>query len=382
MPRDPIHTFERVDDDPTAGIPLPTDDDFRGPTVARINGHSPVVEEELDPSWVPIPLGPVLAGNYRQPEPEILRRDDYQSLFYRGSVNGIHGDSGTGKGWVVGTAIGEQLNAGRSVLYLDLEDNEVSISSRLSMLGCAPNDLIERLIYVRPMVPFATRALEHLETLIVAANVSLVIIDSVGEAFALEGIDENKDSEVGPWMRRVARPLAETGACVLLVDHSTKAGDNTLHPSGSKRKRAAITGASYLIEAPVPLVKGKGGRLRITCAKDRHGTYARGEIAADLVLSPTVGDGLRAVLYAPNDSEPTAKVPILLSARAAVAAAKAEGTAMSMRSLIASMAIKASRDVKIGGIELAASRGALTETPGVNRSRMFTYTAELPEVAA
>ena len=75
---------------------------------------------------------------------------------------------------------------------------------------------------------------------------TLAVVDSLGEAFGLEGIDENHDVEVAPWLRRVARRLADAGLSVLLLDHSTKSADNPRRPSGSKRKRAAITGASYL----------------------------------------------------------------------------------------------------------------------------------------
>lgn len=359
--------------DPFADVPPPGDHDYR-------RGRVEVVTV-LDLSWQPIPLGPVLSGVRSQPEPEILRRDDYQDLLYRNSVNGLHGDSGTGKGWVVCVAILEQLRAGRFACYIDLEDNESSIVARLRILGATDDEIDRLLLYVRPSVPFDQTAVEYLCKLIDERSVSLIVIDSVGEAFALEGLDENKDSEVGPWIRRVARPLAETGAAVLLVDHSTKAGDNTLHPSGSKRKRAAITGASYLVEAVDPLVKGSGGRLRITCAKDRHGTYRRGEVAGELVLTPTATDGLRAVIYAPKAKEVDGSVAVILAARSACTAAKSEGKPMSLRSLIAAMSIKASRDVKIGGVDLAVGRAALSETSGPNRSRLFTYITDLPEAS-
>ena len=364
-------------DDP---FPIPVlDEDVPPPCDQDAPDFTPELDV-IDPSWTPIPLGPVLRGESRQPEPEILRRSDHQDLLYRAAVNGIHGDSGTGKGWLVCTAVNEQIRAGRCVIYIDLEDNETSITARLVLLGGRPKEIEERVIYIRPSVPFGPNAVQYLAKVIDERSVSLVVIDSVGEAFALEGIDENKDSEVGPWIRRAARPLADTGAAVLLVDHSTKAGDNTLHPSGSKRKRAAITGASYFVEAVDPLAKGKGGRLRLTCAKDRHGTYRRGEVVANVVLRPTIGDGLDATLFAPNtDTDDTATVPVLLAARAAVAAAKAEGQPLSLRALVASMPIKAARDTKIGGVDLAVSRGALGEQAGPNRSRLFAYLTDLPE---
>ena len=52
----------------------------------------------------------------------------------------------------------------------------------------------------------------------------------------------------GPRGRRLetvpAPPLRTRGRAVLLLDHSTKAGDNPLFPSGSKRERALICGGA------------------------------------------------------------------------------------------------------------------------------------------
>src|SRR5690606_34602190 len=140
----------------------------------------------------------------------------------------------------------------------------------------------ERFHYLSPGVEADEHAVGMVVDLVESVGASLVVIDSVGEAFGLEGLNENNDNEVAPWLRRVARRLADTGAAVGLVDHSTKSSENPLFPSGSKRKRAAITGAQYLVEATRPLTKEHGGQLRLTCGKDRHGNYRRGEAAAVL----------------------------------------------------------------------------------------------------
>jgi hypothetical protein len=209
--------------------------------------------------------------------------------------------------------------------------------------------------------------------------VSLVVIDSIGECFGLDGINEDKDAEVGPWMRRVARVLADAGAAVLLVDHSTKANDNPLHPSGSKRKRAAIGGASYLVTAIKPLTREHGGRLRLTCAKDRHGTFQRSVVVADFVMT-VVEFGSRVELYASSDTPINTNPIHETAARAAVAAVKAEGRPMSLRAVVAAMSkVRGSNEIKRGAIDIAVGRGALSETGGPRNSRLFTYVADLPE---
>ena len=239
----------------------------------------------LDESFLPVDLSGVLDGTYLPPTPSVLKRDDRQALLYRGQVNGIHGDSGLGKGWVALFAAAEQLIAGSTVMMLDLEDVASSIIGRLRLLAVNDQAIAERFIYIRPSAAFDAHAVEHLVALVQERTPALVIIDSLGEAFGLEGIDENHDAEVGPWLRRVPRRLADAAdAAVLIVDHVTKVNDNPLHPSGSKRKRAAVGGAQYWIQAPDPLSAEKGGRLRLVCAKDRHGTYARNEHVADLVI--------------------------------------------------------------------------------------------------
>lgn len=349
------------------------DDDWWRAVLNDDTSSSPDGDRAIDPSFQPVDLGPVLAGNHHQPEPTILARDDRQCLFYEGMLNGVHGDSGVGKGWLLLTAVNEQLANGHNVMLVDTEDTAGSIVARLRLLGATDND-IGRLIYLRPQTEFTTAAVDHLATIVAARGVRLAVLDSLGECFGLDGIDENHDAEVGPWLRRVARRLAEAGPAVVTSDHATKANDNPLHPSGSKRKRAAIGGASYLVTATTPLAAGKGGRLRITCAKDRHGTCARGEHVADLVLTTTTIGGLRAQLYAPDPSDDT-ELPVMLAARDAVRVSSETGEPLSMRALVGLMTIKASTDTKRAGIELAVTKGSLIEQSGPRNARLFAPVA-------
>ena len=332
----------------------------------------------VDPSFEPVDVAAVLEGELVPIEPSILRRDDGQCLFYVGQVNGVHGDSGAGKGWVVLLAVVQQLTAGRYVLVVDTEDVVDSIVARLRQLGATDTAIRDRLLYVRPTAPFDDDAVRRLEQIVVEHRVSLVVIDSLGECFGLDAIDEDHDAEVGPWLRRVARRLADAGPAVVLVDHSTKASDNPLHPSGSKRKRAAIGGASYFADATTPFTRDRGGRLRLACAKDRHGTYARSEHVADLVMTIDVA-GCRTVLWAPDPASVSAEMPIILAARSAVAAVKVETTPITTRALVSKMAIKAGTETKRAGIDLAVSRGAIAEADGPRRATLYSYIGELPE---
>lgn len=336
-------------------------------------------DTELDESLHPVDLTSVLDGSHFQPIPEHLTRDDGGALLYAGYVNGIHGDSGAGKGWVICHLIVQNARSGRRTLLLDLEDTADSITARLLALGLSAHEILTWLVYVRPQVPFGPAAVHHFCEMVTARNIQAVVIDSLGEAFGLEGLNEDKDVEVAPWLRMVTRPLADTGASVTLVDHSTKSADNPLHPSGSKRKRAAITGASYLVESLDAFVKGRGGRLRLTCAKDRHGNYRRGEVVGDLVMTAGTST-IRLDMYAPTVREGAeAGVEIVLAARAAVAAAKAEGRALSRSALEGLMKIKTKTETKRGGIDLAVARGALVEQAGPRNARVYVWSTDMDE---
>ena len=341
------------------------------------NGQADDWNPAVDVSFRPVDLGPVLDGTALQPEPSILRRDDRQALFYAGQINGLHGDSGTGKGWVILYAIAQQLAGGRNVMMLDAEDVAQSIIARLRLLGADDSSIADHFIYIRPSAPFHLAEVDYLVELAEFKDVSLCVIDSLGECFGLDGVDENHDAEVRPWMRHVARRLADAGPAVVIIDHSTKANDNPLHPSGSKAKRAAVGGASYLVTATVPLTSTVGGRLQLTCAKDRHGTYARGEHVADLVMKidPLIGSR-HTELYAPAPATVT-DLPIELAARAAVKAVEEHGE-MSLKLLRERMAFKGRNESRDAGVELAVNRGQLLERPGPRGARLFSIPVDNP----
>ncbi len=322
-----------------------------------------------------VDLGPVLAGDWTQPTPELLTRTDGAALLYAGQINGIHGDSGTGKGWVACTAIAEVIRSGQRAMLIDLEDTPTSIVARLRLLGLDDAQISAGLDYRRPQEPFTITAVARLCADVVEGRHALVVIDSLGEAFALAGVDENKDSEVGPWLRNVARPLADTGAAVLLVDHSTKSSDNPLHPSGSKRKRAAIGGASYLIEAVKPLTRDDGGRLKVTCAKDRHGHHARGEVVAHVVLRPKLTGGIDVEIYAPDPPDPDggADVAVVVIAAQVVRIVKDAEVPLSKSGVREHLKVKASTDRKKAAVEYAVNSGALAIEDGPRGAHILTY---------
>lgn len=334
-----------------------------------------VEQAELMASWAIGNVADAIAGGLVIPKPEILTfTGGGGALFYRGKVNGLHGDSGIGKSWSFLLACKQEMEAGCDVLIVDYESSLAEVIMRLQKLMVPDAMMIEHLHHITPHAEAAPEIVAWLCLYVVEHDISLVGIDSLGEAFGIEGINEDKDVEVGPWLRKVCRPLAEAGPAVVTIDHGTKAADNPLHPSGSKRKRAAITGASYLVTTTNPPTQEKAGKLQLTCAKDRHGTYARGKLVATIDLEPHPDGGIGAKIWPPMPSdEKRADIGIMLCARDAVAVVKKEGHALSLRSIVGMVKTKARDETKRAAVELAVARGNLVIEKGPRGAHLHKY---------
>jgi hypothetical protein len=341
-------------------------------------------DEADDESWQELDLTAALNGAPVAVVPTVLKVG-HTALFYPARVNGLHGDSGDGKTWAVYVAAAEEMYAGNHVVWIDFEDNEgVAIERLRGHLRVDQELILERFHYLRPPGAFDSAAVNRVLAIIETYEPTLLVIDSLGEAFATEGINEDKDAEVGPWLRRVTRPLADAGPAIVVIDHSTKSKDNPLFPSGSKRKRAAITGASYLLSAPQPLSRAGGGTLRLTCAKDRHGNFRRGERVAEIELRPQYDEadhwqylGLRATVDSAADERDTADARLNRAADAAVRALRDIGRPMSQRELREAMNITASTEQRIAGIERAVALGAIRVEQGPRNAQLHHYVQEI-----
>lgn len=335
------------------------------------------IEVDARTAWLPVNLDLVLDGVYEAPVPTVARfKGDGAGLFYPGAVNGIHGDSGIGKSWVVQAAAAQELADGITVMVIDYESTAAEYVARLRALGADPDAIRDRLLYYRPDEMPGVLEVDALVDLVTARNVTLAAVDSVGEAFAVEGINEAADVEVGPWFRRLPRRLADAGAAVALIDHSTKAADNPLHPSGSKRKRAAITGASWLVEAIKAPTRDTPGKLVLTCAKDRHGRYQRGAKVAHVDVTPYPDGGVTVNLWpVAVDDDPVDVLDVI--ARALVRHLADAGRPMSKHELENSGVVKARRDRIRGALDRAEGLGAVTVEKGPRGAHLYAYQKDM-----
>lgn len=274
------------------------------PATSRV-ALAPETEAVPGGSWGAVDLAGtidgVLTGTITRPAPTVGRLDDDRALFYRGRVNGVAGHSNAGKSWTAFLATRQELEAGEHVVFIDLEDDMAAAVMRLTDLGTAPETILDRFHYVSPDEAYTAEAARALTALLDDVRPSLVVVDSTGEALAVDGVKPNEDDEVARWFRRLPTAVARrSGAAVLVLDHVIKSDDGDgLWPIGSQRKRGAITGAQYMQANLKPFSRGTAGRSKLVCAKDRGGNYAERSVVCHLEVTPTEA-GLDLVLSAPT----------------------------------------------------------------------------------
>lgn len=264
--------------------PEPPDPDRLGLTALGSATTTPggvsIAEAVEQGDWAPVDLTSALAGA-EPPTPELLAPTSGPALIYPGRVNSLFGESGTGKTWVTLHVLAEAVRDGHNVAIIDLEDNPHGIVSRLAAIGLTGDQIASHVDYLAPQTPWSGPARDAVTALIRERQHRLVIIDSTGEAMAMGGVKGNNDDEVAAWFRHFPRHIADLGPAVIVVDHIPKANDA---PSGfaigSQRKLAAVNGAAYRVDAVRVPSRTENGLLRLTCAKDRHGTHQKGSVAA------------------------------------------------------------------------------------------------------
>lgn len=261
-------------------------------------------------SWWPRNLGPVLTGEETEPPPTVLTRGDGQPLWYAGKINGLIGESESGKTWIALTAVAQQLEAGERVLYLDFEDAAPGIISRLRSLGVADDDLNTCLHYADPAESLTTAASADLAMLLAENTYSLIVVDGFNAAMTLLGLDLMSNTDVTKFFQLLMRPLAKTGATVAYVDHIGKnAQEDSKGGIGAQAKRAMTTGCVIKVKVSEPFGRGMTGRLGMIVDKDRaghvRGASGGGRNAGVAVLSSDrESGGVVVELQAPDTATP------------------------------------------------------------------------------
>jgi hypothetical protein len=265
-----------------------------------IHGEREAGDEGMAGAWRPVDLAAAWNGDRCEPAAAVLHRCDGMALYPPG-INYLYGDSGDGKTWVMQMAAVQAMKAGQHVIWVTYEDaNELEMVKRLRLLGATAADL-EHLSLIVANEPFLSAPIP-LARLARKRNTALLVLDSVGEALAVDGVDEDKDAQFAPWARDTLRCIIDLAAgvawrhdgtadnerlAVVPIDHSTKAKDNPFFPSGTKRKRSMLTGLMLMVNVRQAFAIGRVGRVQLIASKDRSGRFRRGEIVAEVVMDAT-----------------------------------------------------------------------------------------------
>ena len=216
---------------------------------------------------------------------------DVNSMFYSNAVNMLHGPDGCGKTMMMSDVALQVMARDETVFWLNYEETDAYpllklLRSRIDV-SITP-DLRSKLHVLSANGRSLVKMMPALLDFISDWQPKLIVIDSLGEALACDDVDENRDMEIARWLQQSVRRLAAAGPGVVLIDHATKANDNSMWSAGSKRKRAAITGMAYTIEVPEEQgwSRHRGGYAELRVTKDRFGKYHRGQLAWKFSVQP------------------------------------------------------------------------------------------------
>lgn len=275
-----------------------------------------VAAEAPTSDWGEVDLSPVLDGTYKPVQATVGARNDGVGLFYPGRVNGIQGESEAGKSWVALVCCLVEINRGNHVFYIDFEDSEEGIVGRLLLLGANPDDVRTYFHYIRPASAPAMSTIKALCRRVAALETTLVALDGVTEAMTMMGLELKENTEIAKFGRMLLRPLADTGAAVVSLDHVVKSTESRgRYALGGVHKLNAVDGVQYMLEAVRPFGVNTEGCSRLRVAKDRPAQVRRHALPggknpmhwfADLVIAWKSDDFSEAHLYPPiqHDDDP------------------------------------------------------------------------------
>lgn len=241
-------------------------------TLIRIDG-----DEVERTSWWPIDIGAIIRGEAPAEPPPVFTIDDSNApaLFYAGKVNGLIGESESGKTWVALGVVMRALRQQQTVAYFDFEDTASGIVSRLRLLG-ATDDNLQLLHYINPDQGLDKIAIGDLRDFLGDTQPAVAIVDGFNAAMTLLGLDLMSNTDATKFSQMLLKPLTKTGASVIYVDHVPKSVENRGKGGiGAQAKRAMTTGCAILVESVEPFGRGQDGRIRLSVDKDRPG-YVRG----------------------------------------------------------------------------------------------------------
>lgn len=328
-------------------------------------------------SWEPINLLAVLRGELPDDQPTLLQRSDGQALLYAGKVNTLMGEPETGKSLLAMEAARQEILLGNIVVYIDYEDTPAGIIERLQAMGLTPDQIADGLLYIQPAESLTSAGAQQALLDVLDVRPSLVVIDSIGEAFSLEGLEMTDNSDSVTFANRFPRLVARYGPCVTSIDHVAKDPEKRgRYGLGAQHKLAAVDGSALATKVVTPFGRGLSGMVRVDVNKDRRG-FVRGAAAAGKIIAEagvdSQDDGLSLVIKldrpVESKNEDGSFRPTTLMERVSKAL---QSSLMPLSKNQIETAVSGKRDVVRLAIDLLAAEGYITRERGARGATLHT----------
>lgn len=192
----------------------------------------------------------------------------------------------------------EVVRQGDRIVLIDFEMGPWDAKGRLVDLGATPQDL-EAMLYVAPEVPATPAVIAYL----IQQEPALVIVDAAVGAYELQGLDDNKRSDVERFTRIYVKEFWRASIATIVLDHVTKNSETRgNYAIGSERK---VGGADVHLGFTVihPIKRGASGVYKITTHKDRGGFMKRGKLAEFELVSDPDTHALSWAFTTPTESD-------------------------------------------------------------------------------
>jgi hypothetical protein len=157
-------------------------------------------------------------------------------------------------------------------MLVDFEDSLETAIERLGQLGLTEQQLVDGFIYRSPDSSLDVVARAHVESSAWGKPLGVIVVDSMTEAMAVEGLDPDRGKDVTKFYSLLRDSLAELGAAVVILDHVTKSHEaRGRWAIGSERKISGLNGAAYSFNATQEFGRGVTGKIKLRVSKDRPG---------------------------------------------------------------------------------------------------------------
>jgi hypothetical protein len=224
--------------------------------------------------------------------------DGGRRVFERGAITLLSGHPGAGK-TTLGIKAATHVAAGDPVLLVEVDTSWRILADRLRDLGLA-GDGAPEVLTARPSAP---RALDPTWRALLQRRWGAVVLDAATGLTRLEGRDDMVGQDVRAWIDELARPLANSGAAVVIIDHPRKAQPGEKRPEGPAGSLQKVAGvdAVYHLKALTPHGPTRAGTGAMVVLKDNIGSMAPQDVVR-VDWTPGLGRTLSVALSLPEEA--------------------------------------------------------------------------------